>query len=94
MGRVPLPKRAPRGGSVMLRSWTNSERRHRCRRGIIVRKAAKARRAAEGVTTRAIKARLDGLARDFDQLADAADSAAQTADAPAGVIRQEKRERG
>jgi len=44
--------------------------------------------AAEGVTTRAIKARLDDLARDFDRLADAADSAAQTPDAFAGVIRQ------
>jgi hypothetical protein len=41
-------------------------------------KAAEARRAAEGVTTRAIKARLDVLARDFDRLAEAADSAAQT----------------
>ena len=39
-------------------------------------KAAEARRAAEGVTTRAIKERLHGLARDFDRLADAADSGA------------------
>ena len=54
-------------------------------------KAAEARRAAEGVTTRAIKERLVGLARDFDRLADTADSAAQTPDAPAGVIRQQKR---
>ena len=38
-------------------------------------KAAEARRAAEGVTTRAIKEQLDGLARDFDRLADAADRA-------------------
>ena len=51
------------------------------------RKAAEARRAAEGVTTRAIKERLDGLARDFDRLADAADSAAQTTDPLAAVIR-------
>jgi len=51
-------------------------------------KAAEARRAAEGVTTRAIKERLDGLARDFDRLADAADSAEQTADALAAVIRR------
>jgi hypothetical protein len=51
-------------------------------------KAAEARRAAEGVTTRAIKERLDGLARDFDRLADAADSAAQTPDALAAVIRR------
>jgi len=55
------------------------------------RKAAEARRAAEGVTTRAVKARLLGLARDFDRPADAADSAAQTPDALAGVIRQERR---
>jgi hypothetical protein len=49
-------------------------------------KAAEARRAAEGVTTRAIKERLEGLARDFDRLADAADSAVQTPDALAAVI--------
>jgi hypothetical protein len=52
------------------------------------RKATEARRAAEGVTTRAIKERLDGLARDFDRLADAADGAAQTPDALAGVTRR------
>jgi hypothetical protein len=52
------------------------------------RKAAEARRAAEGVTTRAIKERLDGLARDFDRLADAADSASQTTDPLAAVIRR------
>ncbi len=51
-------------------------------------KAAEARRAAEGVTTRAIKERLDGLARDFDRLADAADSAEQTPDALAAVTRR------
>ena len=51
-------------------------------------KAVEARRSAEGVTTPAIKARLDVLARDFDRLAEAADSAAQTPDAPAGVIRR------
>jgi len=51
-------------------------------------KAAEARRAAEGVTTRAIKKRLDGSARDFDRLADAADAAAQTPDALAGVTRR------
>jgi hypothetical protein len=50
------------------------------------RKAPEARRAAEGVTTRAVKARLLGLARDFDRLADAADSAGQAADAPARMI--------
>jgi hypothetical protein len=51
-------------------------------------KAAEARRAAEEVTTRAIKARLHDLARDLDLLADAADGAAQTPDALAGVIRR------
>ena len=55
------------------------------------RKAAEARCAAEGVTTRAVKARLDGLARDFDRLADAADRAEQIPDAPAGVIPRKKR---
>ncbi len=53
-------------------------------------KAAEARRAAEKVTTRAVKARLLGLAHDFDRLADAADSAAQTPDASAGVIRRRR----
>jgi hypothetical protein len=33
-------------------------------------KAAEARRSAEGVTTRAIKERMEGLARDFDRLTD------------------------
>jgi hypothetical protein len=41
------------------------------------RKAAEAHKAAEGVTTRAIKARLLDLARDFDRLADAAESATE-----------------
>jgi hypothetical protein len=59
------------------------------------RKAAETRRAAECVTTRAIKERLHGLARDFDRLADAAESAAQTPDALAAVIlRQQKRQGG
>ena len=39
-------------------------------------KPAEARGAAEGVTTRGIKARLIDLARELDRLADAADSAA------------------
>ena len=52
------------------------------------RKADEARRAAEGVTTRAIKARLHGLARDFDRLAETADGAVQTTDALAGLIRR------
>jgi len=46
------------------------------------RKAAEVRRAAEGVTTRAVKARLNDLAREFDRLADAADSAEQEPDVP------------
>ena len=44
------------------------------------RKAAEARRSAEAVTTRAVKERLNNLARDFDRLADAADRAEQTSD--------------
>lgn len=44
------------------------------------RKAAETRRSAEAVTTRAIKGRLDNLARDFDRLADAADKGEQTSD--------------
>ena len=55
------------------------------------RKAAEARRAAEAVTTRAVKERLLDLARDFDRLAAAADSAAQTPVPLAGLIRQQWR---
>ena len=51
-------------------------------------KAPEARRAAEGVTTRAIKARLHGLARDFDRLTDAAVAPHKTSDALAAVIRR------
>ena len=58
------------------------------------RKAADARRTAEGVTTRALKERLHGLARDFDRLADAADSAAQPSDPLAELMRQQWRGRG
>jgi hypothetical protein len=39
------------------------------------RKAARARQVAEGVTTRAVKARLLDLALEYDRLADGADSA-------------------
>ena len=39
------------------------------------RKAARARQVAEGVTTRAVKARLLDLALKYDRLADGADSA-------------------
>jgi len=49
------------------------------------RKAAEARQTAEGVTMRAVKERLLGLARDFDRLADAADKAEQAADEPSRV---------
>jgi hypothetical protein len=52
------------------------------------RKAAEARQTAEGATTRAVKDRLHGLARDFDRLADTADNAEQAADAPPRVIRR------
>ena len=50
-------------------------------------KAVEARRAAEGVTTQAVRAGPDSLARDFDRLGDAADGAAQTTDPVAAVIR-------
>jgi hypothetical protein len=49
------------------------------------RKAAEAR-AAEAVTTRAIKSATARFGSDFDRLADAADGAAQTPDPLAGVI--------
>jgi hypothetical protein len=49
-------------------------------------KTAEARQAAEEATTRAIKERLHGSARDFDKLADAADRAGQTADPLVRVI--------
>lgn len=39
------------------------------------RKAARARQVAEGVTTRAVKARLLDLAVEYDRLADGADNA-------------------
>jgi hypothetical protein len=56
------------------------------------RKAAEARRSAEAVTTRAVKDRLHSLAREFDRLADAADSAEQPPDPLAVLIRQHWRE--
>ena len=49
-------------------------------------KAAGARQAAEEVTMGAVEERLQGLTRDFDRLADAADRAENTTEAPAGVI--------
>ena len=42
------------------------------------RKAARARQVAEGVTTRAVKARLLDLALEYDRLADGADTATRT----------------
>jgi hypothetical protein len=48
-------------------------------------KAVQARQSAEEATTRAIKERLHGSARDFDKLADAADRAGETVDPPARV---------
>ena len=54
------------------------------------RKAAEARRTAEGVTTQTVRAQLHGLARNFERLADAADSAAQTPDALAAVIKRDQ----
>ena len=48
------------------------------------RKAAEVRRAAEGVTTRAIKARLHDLAREFDRLAEAAEEGTQERTVPPG----------
>jgi hypothetical protein len=89
-----MPLRSSRVHAALLRcsSWT-SPKHANAAGAILCQKAAEARRAAEGVTTRAIKARLESLARDFDRLADAADSAAQTEDALAGVTRQQKRER-
>jgi hypothetical protein len=42
------------------------------------RKAARAREVAEGVTTRAVKARLLDLAVEYDRLADGADSATRS----------------
>jgi hypothetical protein len=44
------------------------------------RKAARARQVAEGVTTRAVKARLLDLAVEYDRLADGADSATRPPD--------------
>jgi hypothetical protein len=41
------------------------------------RKAARARQVAEGVTTRAIKARLLELALEYEKLADGSESATQ-----------------
>jgi hypothetical protein len=49
-------------------------------------KAAEAHPATKEATTRAIKERLQGSARDFDMLADAAERVGQTTDAPAGVM--------
>jgi hypothetical protein len=50
--------------------------------------AAEARRAAEGATNQAVRARPGSLARDFDRLAHTAESAVQTPDLLAAVIRR------
>src|SRR5713101_1616989 len=70
--------RTSMGGPVMVRLMDQSEETSTLPARYYRRKATEARRAAEGVTTRPIKARLQGLARDLDRLGDAADSAAQT----------------
>ena len=49
------------------------------------RKAARARQVAEGVTTRAVKARLLDLAVEYDRLAAGADSATRS---PADFVGQ------
>ncbi len=91
---TPLPSSLLPGGPATLGPMDQPEDAPTLPARYYRRKAAEARRAAEGVTTQAVKARLHGLVRDFDRLADAADSAAQTPDALAGVIlRQQKRER-
>jgi hypothetical protein len=77
-------------GPVMLRPMDQPEETPTLPARYYRQKAAEARRAAEEVTTRAVKARLLGLAHEFDRLADAADSAAQTPDAPAGVMRRRR----
>ena len=48
------------------------------------RKAARARQVAEGVTTRAVKARLLDLALEYDRLADGADTATRPLEGFAG----------
>jgi hypothetical protein len=48
------------------------------------RKAARARQVAEGVTTRAVKARLRDLALEYDRLADGADTATRPPEGFAG----------
>ena len=48
------------------------------------RKAARARQVAEGVTTRAVKARLLDLALEYDRLADGADTATRPAEGFSG----------
>jgi len=56
------------------------------------RKAADVRRAVEGVTTRAIKARLDDLAGEFDRLAGAAEGSKRERDPLAVRVRPLKGE--
>jgi len=66
--------------------WTNPRTRQTLSARYYRQKAAEARQVAEEATTRAIKERLHGSARNFDKLAAAADRAEQTANPPARVI--------
>jgi hypothetical protein len=78
-----LPSRV---APAMLRLMDNPEDTPSLPARYYRQKAAEARQAAEEATTRAIKERLHGSARDFDKLADAADRAGQIADPPLRVI--------
>ena len=80
-GKLPI-----RGAPAMLRLMDKPQDAPALPARYYRQKAAEARQAAEEATTRAIKERLHGSARDFDKLADAADRAEQTADPPARVI--------
>jgi hypothetical protein len=80
-GNLPI-RRAP----AMLRLMDKPEDTPFLSAQYYRQKAAEARQAAGEATTRAIKERLHGSARDFDELADAADRAEQTADPPARMI--------
>jgi len=79
-GRLPI-----RGPPAMLRLMDQPQDTSTLPARYYRQKGAEARQTAEEATTRAIKERLHGSARDFDKLADAADRAEQTADPPARV---------
>jgi len=80
-GKLPI-----RGAPAMLRLMDKPQDAPTLPTRYYRQNAAEARQTAEEATTRAIKERLHGSARDFDKLADAADRAEQTADPPARVI--------